>query len=117
MIAYTFTNRNLEGFATDVKNVLVNFLYKEKILNDEQAVDLTNNYAFMYRKPSFFRRIFPKKVKASKEFADLILVKQCTLPEEKEECTENQKTSKESATPDSTSQTPTETDTPQSDAS
>jgi hypothetical protein len=116
MIGYTFMERDLEGFATDVKNRIVHFLHKEGIIDDEQVVDLTNNYALVYRKPSFFRRFFPKKAKSAEEHADLIIVRQCDLSEEAP-CTESQKTSKENATPDSSSETTTETVEQQCDAS
>jgi len=120
MILETFsmTNEQMEDFATQVKNMVVGFLHDEGVLDDEKAVNYTNNYAFLYRKPSFFRRLFPKKKKKGEEHKLLILVRQCSLQFTKEEaCGESQKTSKESATPDSSSETSTETGTQQCDAS
>lgn len=78
---YTLIDRDLEDYATRIKNIFVAFLHAEKIITKEVRDDLLYNYAIITRKPNFFSRFFKK----SDDEKQWVLVKQCNLPEIKDD--------------------------------
>jgi len=79
----SFTERDFERQMTDLKNLVIDFLYKKGIIDDKTTIDLRDNYAVLLRKPSFFWRLIGLRKKV--EELIMIIVKQETLEEPKEE--------------------------------
>ena len=79
MRAFTFVERDLEDQATMVMTLVVDFLGSKGYLTEEQVQEVSNNYAIVARKPSFFRRLLP--IKEKKNELRFIIVRQETLEE------------------------------------
>jgi hypothetical protein len=81
---YNYTDRSLEEQATQIKNILADFIFAKGMISVEDADDLRDNYAIIIRKPSFFRRLVGKYRK-TEDKPSLIIVRQETLGEPNEE--------------------------------
>ena len=82
---YQYTDRALEVQMTDVKNILVTYLFNKDYLNEEQADDLRDNFAIIVRKPSFFWRLINAARRKMDKYPVMILVRQETLYEPRED--------------------------------
>lgn len=82
---YQFTDRSLENQMTDVKNMLITWLYNKDYLNGEQADDLRDNFAVIVRKPSFFWRLINAARRKMDKNPLMILVRQESLHEPQED--------------------------------
>lgn len=72
----------LEEEATKIKNVVITFLRNEDYIADDVYNDISLNYAFIVKKPSFFSKLWTRKNVAQN--LQYILVKQLTLTENDE---------------------------------
>jgi membrane peptidoglycan carboxypeptidase len=62
----------LEDFATDAKNVFLEYMKNAEIITQEQMEELIESTAILFRKPSFFRRLI--KSKKEDEYPTMIVV-------------------------------------------
>lgn len=70
---YSHTTESLEAFATQVKNLVMDVLCKEKILTDEQRVKYQENFAILVRNPGFWTRLV-NMVKGQEGEANIYMV-------------------------------------------
>lgn len=78
MKLYSFTTEALEEQTMVIKNLLMNFMLSEKMIDEKLHADLQNNYAIIIRKPTFFGRIW-KRFLTDPDAESYIIVKQQSL--------------------------------------
>ncbi len=61
--AYEFTEDELEKFANSVKEQVLQSMWNEKFITEEQYNEYVQNYVIMHRNRSNFGRFFTKLVK------------------------------------------------------
>jgi hypothetical protein len=73
---YNLITEELEEQATEIKNMVLQFLYDRGIIDKPICEDLALNYAIIIKKPSFFTKLWKKKTEDKLQF---IIVKQCSI--------------------------------------
>lgn len=79
MKIYNLDESQLEREATKIKNIVIEFLYKNDYIESEVFNDLHLNYGVVVRKPSFFSHLWKKKKVIQNE--QYVLIKQVSISE------------------------------------
>jgi hypothetical protein len=81
-VYYNLTTEELETEITKIKNILLEYLYNKKLISHEVYSDMTKNYGFIIKKPSFFSRWWKSKKNINQ--LQYVLVKQVSITEPNE---------------------------------